>query len=157
MAIGALALLRVGSCAAQLRAPSQEDHEEHFRSNRPALEALVQLINEDRQDGFCLRGAGLKEMRQRISAERLTEYRTRLKEANVQCVWRSDNGRVLITKWAFGLPGTQTARGYVWSRGSLPNEFPCIDSLTCFPQGFKRQRREAVHVRIDPEWAIYAF
>lgn len=71
-------------------------------------------------------------------------------------VWCDDSGRVHFSVWAFGFPGTDRARGYLWSREALPNDFPCLDAR-CFPPGFMRRRFEPVHVRIDPTWALFAF
>lgn len=163
--IGALVLLGVGLGAALLRGargPRQETLEEQLRSRRSALEALVRLINEDRVAGFCARGAEIDQLQssaaaEPVAAQRLAEYRARLQEADVSCVWRIDDGQLRFRVWGFGFPGTEHARGFVWSRAPLPNEFPCLDSPTCFPEGFERQPREHVHTRIDPEWVVYAY
>ena len=160
-AIAAVALVLVIVLFASLigwaTPPGPEALKQQFLSKRTALDALIQIMNEDGLDGFCLRGAGLAGMEARIRPERLEQYRARMREAEVECVLRRAQGEIEIPVWAFGFPGTDTSRGFVWSVQPLTNEFACISPASCFPLGFKPQRWERVHERIAPEWALFSY
>jgi hypothetical protein len=136
-----------------IRYPSDADLIEAFQVHRDELDALASMARADQYPVVCRDGPVDSGPRPRPTAERIAEYEALLKDADVRCAWyEAEPEAVRLGIWAFGFPGTSTARGFISIAPEAVQPQRCTDEPECW-----EGRRGRAYRRLTGDWHIVSW